>query len=195
MTFIGFIPDARLINPHNQRVDLFPVVLATYAATYLGIAAGCFDLLQSHVAGTTLADGRQMGDVELVQARMATCKIEIERSRALLYATCAAFDAGRHGGAQPFYTAKVACDQIGTFVTGEAMTLGGGSAFAKRLPFERYFRDARAGMVMGIATTSPYLTWVECFSPAPGEPPLASPLRRSRRHRSPGNRDQEIPPV
>jgi alkylation response protein AidB-like acyl-CoA dehydrogenase len=31
------------------------------------------------------------------------------------------------------------------------MTLGGGTAFAKRLPFERYFRDARAGMVMGIA--------------------------------------------
>jgi alkylation response protein AidB-like acyl-CoA dehydrogenase len=31
------------------------------------------------------------------------------------------------------------------------MTLGGGAAFAKRLPFERYFRDARAGMVMGIA--------------------------------------------
>ncbi len=31
------------------------------------------------------------------------------------------------------------------------MTLGGGAAFAKQLPFERYFRDARAGMVMGVA--------------------------------------------
>ena len=31
------------------------------------------------------------------------------------------------------------------------MTLGGGAAFAKKLPFERYFRDARAGMVMGLA--------------------------------------------
>lgn len=151
MTFDGFIPDARLINPDNKRVDLFPVVLATYAATYLGIAAGCFDLLVAHVADTTLADGRRMGDVEMVQARVATCKVEIERSRALLYATCAAFDAGRHGGAQPFYESKVACDQVGTFVTSEAMTLGGGSAFAKRLPFERYFRDARAGMVMGVA--------------------------------------------
>ena len=40
---------------------------------------------------------------------------------------------------------------MGTFITQEAMTLGGGTAFAKRLPFERYFRDARAGMVMGIA--------------------------------------------
>ena len=31
------------------------------------------------------------------------------------------------------------------------MTLGGGAAFASQLPFERYFRDARAGMVMGVA--------------------------------------------
>ena len=45
----------------------------------------------------------------------------------------------------------MAADETATFITGEAMTLGGGTAFAKRLPFERYFRDARAGMVMGIA--------------------------------------------
>lgn len=151
MTFNGFIGEDRLLNPDNQRVDLMPVVLGTYAATYLGIAAGCFDLLHAHLAAGVLADGRRMGDVETIQSRMATCKVELERSRALLYATCAAFDAGRHGGPQPFFEAKVACDQVGTFVTSEAMTLGGGSAFAKRLPFERYFRDARAGMVMGVA--------------------------------------------
>ena len=151
MTFDGFIPDARLLNPDDVRVDFLPVVLGTYAATYLGIAGGCYDRLHAHIAASTLADGRRMGDVETIQARMATCRVELERSRALLYATCAAFDAGRHGGAQSFFEAKVACDQTGTFVTEQAMTLGGGAAFAKRLPFERYFRDARAGMVMGIA--------------------------------------------
>ncbi|MGD9751757.1 MAG: acyl-CoA dehydrogenase family protein [Acidimicrobiia bacterium] len=151
MTFDGFIADGRLLNPDNQRVDLMPVVLGTYAATYLGIAAGCYERLHAHVAATTLADGRRMGDVETVQARMATCRIELERSRALLYAACAAFDDGAGGGSQAFFEAKVACDQVGTFITQEAMTLGGGTAFAKRLPFERYFRDARAGMVMGIA--------------------------------------------
>ncbi len=151
MTFNGRIPEERLINPDNQPVDFFPVVLATYAATYLGIAAGCYDRLHAHVAGATLADGRRMGDVETIRGRIANCKVEIERSRALLYATCAAFDEGRHGGPQPFYEAKVASDQLATFVTAEAMTLGGGAAFAKHLPFERYFRDARAGMVMGLA--------------------------------------------
>ncbi|MDH4146018.1 MAG: acyl-CoA/acyl-ACP dehydrogenase [Acidimicrobiia bacterium] len=151
MTFNGFIPDGRLLNPDNQRVDFFPVVLGTYAATYLGIAAGCYDRLHAHIAGATLADGRRMGEVETIMSRVVKAKVEIERSRALLYATCAAFDEGRERGARPFLEAKVACDEVGTFVTAEAMTLGGGAAFAKRLPFERYFRDARAGMVMGLA--------------------------------------------
>ena len=92
-----------------------------------------------------------MGDVETIRGRVARCKVEIERSRALLHAACAAYDAGRHGGPQPFFEAKVACDELAAFVTSEAMTLGGGAAFAKMLPFERYFRDARAGMVMGVA--------------------------------------------
>ena len=138
-------PRTASLNPDNQPVDFFPVVLGTYAATYLGIAAGCFDHLLAHIAGRRLADGRRMGDVETIRSRVADCKVEIERSRALLYAACAAFDEGRHGGPLPFFEAKVACDELGAFVTGEAMTLGGGAAFAKRLPFERYFRDARAG--------------------------------------------------
>jgi alkylation response protein AidB-like acyl-CoA dehydrogenase len=36
------------------------------------------------------------------------------------------------------------------------MTMFGGTAFAGRLPFERYFRDARAGMVMGVANDAAY---------------------------------------
>jgi alkylation response protein AidB-like acyl-CoA dehydrogenase len=36
------------------------------------------------------------------------------------------------------------------------MTMFGGTAFAGRLPFERYFRDARAGLVMGLANDQAY---------------------------------------
>jgi isovaleryl-CoA dehydrogenase len=103
------------------------------------------------VGEAKLADGRRMPEVETIARRVATAKIELERSRALLYAAASAWDAGRVKGPQALYEAKVASDELATFVTGEAMTLGGGTAFAKRLPFERYFRDARAGMVMGIA--------------------------------------------
>ena len=162
------------MNPDGARVDFFPVVLGTYAATYLGIAAGCYDLLHAHIAGATLADGRRMGDVETIAARVVNCKVEIERSRALLYAACAAFDEGRHGSPQPFYECKVACDQVGAFVTQEAMTLGGGAAFAKLLPFERYFRDARAGMVMGLAHDIAVLNIGRMLFPRPKKDPKAA---------------------
>jgi len=152
MTFSGFLPESRRIGVGGAGLfGVLPVVLGTYAATYLGIGAGCYDLLHAYVADTTLADGRRMGEVETIQHRMANVKIELERSRALLHTACAGADAGGAVGPQAFFEAKVACDQAATFATQEAMTLGGGTAFAKRLPFERYFRDARAGMVMGIA--------------------------------------------
>ena len=41
-------------------------------------------------------------------------------------------------------------------LTQNQMTTFGGTAFAGRLPFERYFRDARAGLVMGMANDMAY---------------------------------------
>jgi len=36
------------------------------------------------------------------------------------------------------------------------MTMFGGTAFAGRLPLERYFRDARAGLIMALANDAAY---------------------------------------
>ena len=108
-----------------------------------------------------------MPDVETIASRVVRAKVEVERSRALLYAACAAWDEGRVKGPQALFEAKVAADETATFVTGEAMTLGGGTAFAKHLPFERYLRDARAGMVMGIAHDIAVLNIARSIYPPP----------------------------
>jgi alkylation response protein AidB-like acyl-CoA dehydrogenase len=54
--------------------------------------------------------------------------------------------------------AKVVCSEVGVRVTTDLMTMFGGTAFAGRLPFERYVRDARAGLVMGQANDTAYGT-------------------------------------
>ena len=36
------------------------------------------------------------------------------------------------------------------------MTIFGGTAFAGRLPFERYFRDARASLIMALPNDAAY---------------------------------------
>ena len=56
----------------------------------------------------------------------------------------------------PYIQAKVLCSEAAVRVTQDVMTTFGGTAFASRLPFERYFRDARAGMVMGMANDQAY---------------------------------------
>lgn len=169
MTFNGFLSNDRRLNPENKPVDFFSVAVGTYAATYLGIASGCYDLLEKYVGESSLADGRRMPEVETIANRVAKAKVELERSRALLYAAASAWDEGRVKGPQALFEAKVAADELATFVTGEAMTLGGGTAFAKRLPFERYFRDARAGMVMGIAHDIAVLNIARSIFPKPKE--------------------------
>ncbi len=170
MTFNGFLPESRKLNPENKPVDFFSIAVGTYAATYLGIAAGCYELLEKYVGETTLADGRRMPEVETIANRVVRAKVELERSRALLYSAASAWDEGRVKGPQALFEAKVAADETATFITGEAMTLGGGSAFAKRLPFERYFRDARAGMVMGVAHDIAALNVARAIFPKPKEP-------------------------
>ena len=107
----------------------------------------------------------------MTASRPQQAKVELERSRALLYAAASAWDDGRTKGPQALFEAKVAADELATFVTGEAMTLGGGSAYAKRLPFERYFRDARAGMVMGIAHDIAVLNVARSIFPKPKDAP------------------------
>jgi alkylation response protein AidB-like acyl-CoA dehydrogenase len=41
----------------------------------------------------------------------------------------------------------------------------GGTAFAARLPFERYFRDARAGLIMALPNDGAYETMVPLLLP------------------------------
>ena len=67
-------------------------------------------------------------------------------------------DSGRVESFLPLLQAKVVCSETAVRVTADLMTMFGGTAFAARLPFERYFRDARAGLVMGLANDVAYGT-------------------------------------
>jgi alkylation response protein AidB-like acyl-CoA dehydrogenase len=154
VTFNGVVPPANLLGTAHtfmadQRARFLPVVLGTYAATYLGVAAGAYAEAARFLAHP-YDEGKRRIDSEVLRHRMATLSVDLERSRALLYAAASAFDQGHPGAVTAAYQAKVACTETATHLTAEVMSLGGGTAFARRLPFERYFRDARAGPVMGV---------------------------------------------
>jgi alkylation response protein AidB-like acyl-CoA dehydrogenase len=160
MRFTGFVPEEnRLGSEHTvqQETGAFnrPVVALTYAAAYLGIASGAYELGLEEVSRRFPSGSRRL-DRPVNQRRMAEMGTQIEAARALLHAASSAFDQDRAPSALPYSQAKVACSEAAVRATQDLMTIFGGTAFASRLPFERYFRDARAGLVMGMANDMAY---------------------------------------
>lgn len=160
MRFNGFVPEEnRLGEEHTLQRDTGafnrPVVTLTYAAAYLGIASGAYELACREVARRFPSGSRRL-DRAVNQRRIAEMGTQIEAARALLHVACSAFDQGRAPSQLVYSQAKVACSEAGVRVTQDCMTIFGGTAFARRLPFERYFRDARAGLVMGMANDMAY---------------------------------------
>ncbi len=152
--FSGVVPKANLVgSEHTLMRDygrkFLPVVTSTYAAVYLGVAAGAFEEAKQFLE---YSDEQNKARIEnpILRHRMAELSVEIERSRALLYSAASAFDREHPASVLACSQAKVACSEAAVRVTAEIMGMGGGSAYARRLPFDRYFRDARAGVVMGI---------------------------------------------
>ncbi|MFQ6027913.1 MAG: acyl-CoA dehydrogenase family protein [Dehalococcoidia bacterium] len=160
MLFSGFVPEEnRLGSEHQVQAETNswnrPVVALTYAAAYLGIASGAFEQACEHIARRFPSGSRRL-DNPIHQRRMAELGAQIEAARALLHAASSAFDENRANNHLPYIQAKVVCSEAGVRVTQDLMTVFGGAAFAARMPFERYFRDARAGLVMGMANDTAY---------------------------------------
>ena len=160
MLFNGTVPEGNLLGADQPTATLWgkylmPALVLTYGATYLGIASGAYELACEEGARRHPSGARRI-DSPINRRRMAELSAHIEAARALLHAAASTADQGRATSPLPFLQAKVLCSEAAVQVTQELMTMFGGTAFAGRLPFERYFRDARAGMVMGVANDQAY---------------------------------------
>jgi len=162
MLFNGFVPETNRIGAEQtamaEAAPLFPPVLGvTYAAAYLGIGSGALELAIQE-GNRRFADGSRRLDSTLNQRRIADLSTRIEAAQTMLHSVSATFDRGELKSMVPVLQAKVFCSETAVFVTQELMTMFGGTAFARRLPFERYFRDARAGLIMALPNDGTYET-------------------------------------
>ena len=173
MVFHGVVPEEhRLgIGYDGEPVIgkyMMPLLILTYAAAYLGIASGAY-ALGCQEATKTFSSGARRLDAAINQRRFAEMSAQIEAARTLLHAAAAMADAGRAPSLVPYIQAKVLCSEAAVRVTQDLMTIFGGTAFAARLPFERYFRDARAGIVMGMANDQAYELMASLLFPKSSE--------------------------
>ena len=172
MLFNGEVPYENLLGielegekePVMQKY-MMPVLILTYGAAYLGIASGAYELACKE-GDRRFASGARRLDNPINQRRIAEMSARLESARSFLHVAASMMDEGRADSLLPFIQAKVVCSELAVQVTQDLMTMFGGTAFARQLPFERYFRDARAGVVMGLANDQAYETIAALLFPA-----------------------------
>jgi alkylation response protein AidB-like acyl-CoA dehydrogenase len=174
MRFNGVVPEENRIGAEHTAMrdagGVFqPLLGVTYAAAYLGIGSGALELALAE-GDRRFADGSRRLDSPINQRRIAELSTRVEAAQTLLHAAAAAFDHKRTTSFLPVLQAKVTCAETAVSVTQELMTMFGGTAFSGHLPFERYFRDARAGMIMALPNDSAYQAMLPLLLPAPPKP-------------------------
>ena len=170
MRFSGVVPEENRTGGANTGMKeaggmFVPVLGLTYAAAYLGTGSGAFDIAKQE-GDRRFASGSRRMDAPVNQRRMAELSVEIEAAQTMLHAAAAKFDSGNLTSPLAIMQAKVLCSETAVHVTQELMTMFGGTAFAGRIPIERYFRDARAGMIMGVANDQAYETIGDLMFPS-----------------------------
>jgi isovaleryl-CoA dehydrogenase len=150
-------PDNLLGAPGDQIWYVFEVVapyfLTAMSGTYLGIAQASLEDATAHLSrrrhGHT---GLALSAQPVLQHRLGTLWVQVERTRRLVYWAAEEADTGGPQALPALASAKAEVADCAVGVTNEAMTLVGGIGYRDRSPLERHLRDARAAHVMSPTT-------------------------------------------
>jgi alkylation response protein AidB-like acyl-CoA dehydrogenase len=153
--------DRELSAPGKGFETMLGVVLPVFqlgnAAIGVGIAEAATQITQRHITGNRFEhQNSRLADLPNLRARLAQMRIETDRARAHL---AGVIDAVEHPGPETMLLvleAKAAASETAIQVTDLGMRTCGGAAFSKHLGLERYFRDARAAVVMAPTTDHAY---------------------------------------
>jgi alkylation response protein AidB-like acyl-CoA dehydrogenase len=111
-------------------------------AQALGLAQGALEAAVDY-AKKRIQFGHPIFAQQAVQHMLADMAIEVEASRALVYATARMIDSGAKNFTQESAMSKVLASDVAMKVTTEAMQVFGGVGYMRDYPIEKMFRDAK----------------------------------------------------
>jgi len=122
-----------------------------YNGVYLGICTATFQFLvdflcRKKIPGTETP----LANEPRIQHRVGELYSALESARAITYKAAQLVDE-RRGSPEAnsaIHHAKYMVSELGPWLTSHAIRLCGGSSITRRLPLERYYRDARCGGLM-----------------------------------------------
>ena len=136
---------------------VLPVFQICQAALAVGIAEAAVQATQAHLTTQSFAHlHSKLAELPNLRARLAEMRVETDRARAHLVSV---IDAVENPGPLTqllVLEAKAAATETAVRVTEIGMRACGGAAFSRHLELERYFRDARAAIVMAPTTDHLY---------------------------------------
>jgi alkylation response protein AidB-like acyl-CoA dehydrogenase len=152
------VPRGNLLGEEGDQVWYVFEVVAPYflmamAGTYLGIAGAAVQVVGEHLRTRRYEhSGESLRHVALLQHRYAELWMEVEKTRALIYAAGRLGDLGDPSALPYILSCKAQAGETAVRVTNEAMTLAGGTAYRDNSLLGRLLRDARASHVMSPTT-------------------------------------------
>jgi alkylation response protein AidB-like acyl-CoA dehydrogenase len=147
-----FVPDdAEVLPPglFGAMYNAFPHLFLTFSATFLGLMQAAYDGAIAYLTGRMPDAPARHTDLTAKGPAIAEMLFAIEGARALFYRAISEAQVDPPLEAvQRARAAHVTIQRAVVAVTQEAIRIGGGRAFLKCYPLERFARDARAAALM-----------------------------------------------
>ncbi len=127
----------------------FAIAMSTFERSRPGIAAQAVGIAQgalefaAHYGKERVQFGKPIAELQMVQALLADMDASTEAARQLLYAACAAIEAGDGDGARWAAVCKLVAGDTAMRVTTDAVQVLGGYGYIEDFPVERMMRDAK----------------------------------------------------
>nr|MDP8995229.1 acyl-CoA dehydrogenase family protein [Pseudomonadota bacterium] len=159
------IPRENLLGAEGDEIWYVFEVVAPYfivamAGVYVGIAQAALDATIQHLKNRRHAhSGEALSEIPALHHQVAEMWTALQRTRQLVLHAARLGDAGEPTAALALFAAKADVAETVTFVTQQAMILGGGRAYGDNSNIARLLRDAQASHVMA-PTTQLLQSWL-----------------------------------
>lgn len=144
------LPDERRANVTMEAPNPIPIGLPWLS---LGIARAAMEFAIDYAKNRVIPIKNQpLSHMQWVQFAIADMAISLDAATALAMRAATATDAKDPMAGILHFEAKVAANEAATKITSSALKISGGTGYLKKLPIERYFRDAASGQLMAWST-------------------------------------------
>ena len=132
----------------NHALYIASYFITGLGAVYSGLAKAAYNCILDYTKNRKYTSGQALADIEMVQVNLAEIYTKMQSAILFTFAAAESLDNNDADAKLKIFGCRINSIEVAVEVCQKAMKLGGGNAYAKRLPLERYMRDALAAPVM-----------------------------------------------